>query len=77
MVLGVRTRDRNMKSADDDSMLVEMGTSAFCKAAGVSQTTARNLELRGVISPRRTASGWRIYTQEDLAAVREWMSHTK
>jgi len=51
---------------------IEYGTSAFCRAAGISQTHARNLELRGVISPRRTASGWRIYTEAEVEAVKRW-----
>jgi DNA-binding transcriptional MerR regulator len=56
----------------ETNTLLEMGTSAFCTAAEISQTTARNLEYRGIIAPRRTASGWRIYTETELEAVRQW-----
>jgi DNA-binding transcriptional MerR regulator len=39
---------------------------------GIDTTTLRAMEKRGDISPLRTSTGHRVYSPEDLAAVRAY-----
>ena len=50
-----------------------MGTSAFLRRAGISAPLMRGLEAAGVIAPARTFdTGWRMFTETDVAAVERW-----
>lgn len=49
-----------------------LGMGDFCKAVGYSDSTVRRLELMGVVTPSRTQSGWRVFTDADVEAVKAW-----
>ena len=46
-----------------------LGTLA--KAAGLSHSTIKNLELRGVLNPQRDEAGRRIFFDKDLETIKE------
>lgn len=44
-------------------------TGTLARAAGISVETVRNLERRGVLRPRRDATGRRIFGPQDLRRI--------
>ncbi len=46
-------------------------TAAVARATGVSESTVRNLANAGTLHPLRSTDGRRLFTQNDIAAVRE------
>ena len=44
----------------------------FTRKARICRGTAINLELKGVLQPRRNLVGRRIYTENDLEVVRDY-----
>ena len=49
-----------------------MGTGTFIKRTGISAPTMRGLEAAGVIRPIKTDSGWRAFSEQDVAAALRW-----
>jgi segregation and condensation protein B len=47
------------------------------KKLGVNSQFLRRLDWRGVVVPQRTASGYRLYSQEDINAIEEIVSLSK
>lgn len=44
------------------------------RALGVSFTAVHDAERRGIVQPKRTTGGWRVYSSEDVATLREHFS---
>lgn len=40
---------------------------------GVSQTTLRNWEREGFVTPLRTSGNWRVFSEKDLRTMRKRM----
>jgi len=53
------------------------GTSTFLKRTGLSAPVMRGLEAAGVISPRKSDRGWRLFTERDIRAVAQWKADRK
>jgi MerR HTH family regulatory protein len=49
--------------------------SVASQAAGCSESTLRRLHAGGIVHPARSASGWRMFTEDDIAAARRFLSH--
>ena len=43
-----------------------MSSGAFARELGVSVSVLRLWEQRGLVSPRRTPGGWRVYSDTDV-----------
>jgi hypothetical protein len=48
--------------------------SVASQAAGCSESTLRRLHARGIVHPTRSASGWLMFTEDDIAAARRFLS---
>ena len=44
---------------------------SLAKAVGLSQSTIKNLELRGVLNPQRDEAGRRIFFEKDLEKIQK------
>jgi hypothetical protein len=42
------------------------------RSAGISGTERRTLVRLGVLKPLRTAAGWAVFGEDDMAAARQW-----
>jgi hypothetical protein len=49
-------------------------TSTIARAAGMSEASVRRCEARGVVKPKRNAIGQRVFTEDDVAALKRWRS---
>lgn len=49
-------------------------TGTFAREIERSVETVRRLEQRGILSPRRDATGRRLFTDEDLMRYRDYQS---
>ena len=48
------------------------GTGTFLKLTGIPVPRMRELEAAGIINPIKTDSGWRAFSQQDVAAAIRW-----
>ena len=53
------------------------GISASARQLGCAESTVRDLERRGVISPRRDSAGRRQLSQADLDVAREYLARPR
>jgi hypothetical protein len=57
--------------------VTNLGSGQFFKATGASGPQMRIAEAVGVISPIRSGSGWRQFTQADVTAMRAWLKQQR
>ena len=51
---------------------LKLGTTSFLRRAGISAPVMRGLEAGGVINPSKTDTGWRQFTEQDVARALAW-----
>lgn len=51
--------------------------SYVARAAGISESSVRHLERRGIVHPARDNTGRRVYTLSDIAAVRAYVDERR
>jgi DNA-binding transcriptional MerR regulator len=51
-----------------------LGFAEFRQLTGADNVRLRLMEAARVISPARTATGWRVFTQADVEAAKQWMA---
>jgi hypothetical protein len=51
-----------------------LGFADFRRLTGCDNVRVRLMEAAHVISPARTQTGWRVFTQADVEAARAWMA---
>jgi DNA-binding transcriptional MerR regulator len=49
------------------------GISAAARKAGVAGVTLQDYDRRGIIHPQRDSAGQRLFTDTDIARVREYV----
>jgi DNA-binding transcriptional MerR regulator len=52
-----------------NSSRVSFGPAEAARRMRITIKTLRHYEKRGLLKPRRTAKGWRVYSHEDLARL--------
>jgi len=55
----------------------KLGTGTFIRRTGITTATMRVLEAGGVIAPSRSDSGWRQFSESDVAAALKWRLERK
>ena len=55
----------------------KLGTGTFIRRTGITTATMRVLEAGGVIAPSRSDSGWRQFSEADVAAALQWKHERK
>jgi len=50
------------------------GSADFRRLTGAGNVAVRLMEAHNVISPARTQSGWRVFTQDDVTAATAWLA---
>ena len=53
---------------------MKIGSKAFKRRTGADNDRVRVMEALNVISPSKTESGWRQYTEADVQAAIAWMA---
>ena len=48
-----------------------MTSGVLARQLGISQTTLRNYETRGLIKPHWSAGGWRLFREQDAARLQK------
>ena len=55
-------------------METRFGSGDFRRLTGAGNALVRIMETAGVITPAKTQSGWRQFTESDVAAARSWLA---
>jgi hypothetical protein len=56
---------------------IKSGGKAFKQRTGATNFDVRLMESLGVISPTKTESGWRQFSDADIAAATAWLAEQK
>ena len=51
-----------------------LGFADFRRLTGCDNVRLRLMEAARVISPARTQTGWRVFTQADVEAAKQWLA---
>ena len=54
-----------------NSSFVSIGPAEAARRMQITIKTLRHYERRGLLKPRRTAKGWRVYGREDVARLKQ------
>jgi DNA-binding transcriptional MerR regulator len=57
--------------------MTNLGSGQFFKATGATNPQVRVAEALGVIKPIKSGSGWRQFTQADVAAMKAWLTQQR
>lgn len=64
--------DKRRHSAMTDAL--KFGSQDFYKLTGADNCRLRLMEADGTLSPVKTKSGWRIFSDSDVRKARKWMT---